>query len=369
MLMNPVLRQELSSYILLVDDRPENLLTLECVLADGKRKFVKAESGNEALKIALVEPLTLIMMDIQMPDMDGMETARLLRMNTRTRHIPILFVSAINPNEKHPIDEFEPGTADFLFKPLNLADTKAKVALFEKVWFARQEINQLKKTNERLTTSIEQFVYMVSHDLKTPLRALTNLAAWIGEDLDGTVNPNIKENLSLMKERAARMNLMIDAILEYSRTGRIQDAPQRTDVKQLVCSIFESLQPSGSFELRLDGTWPEIFTEKTKLEKVFRHLIQNALIHHDKNSGTISISCAMEGQFLRFSVADNGPGIKPIHHKTIFEMFQSLSPKNDKNTAGAGLAIAKKILDDMGCYITVEENEPRGSIFTFSWAL
>jgi two-component system sensor histidine kinase/response regulator len=362
-------KREFISKILIVDDRPENLLTLESVLGNDKRKFFKASSGNEALKIALNEPLNLIMMDIQMPDMDGLETSRLLRLNTRTRHIPILFVSAINATEKHPIDGFEPGTVDFLFKPLNLNDTKAKVAIFEKIWMTQQELAALKKNHEKVSRDFDKFVYMASHDLKTPLRALTNLASWIKEDLSNDTNQNVKENLTLMTERITRINLMIEGLLEYSRAGRIQESPEYTNVKQLVTNLFESLQPSGKFTLNITGSWPEILTEKIKLEKIFRQLINNIFLHHDKTEGSVTVDCQAEATQAVYTVTDDGPGIKPVHYQAVFEMFQTLHPKDVKNNPGTGLAIIKKIIEDYGGTISVKAAEPRGAAFTFSWPL
>lgn len=360
-------KTETQSIILLVDDRAENLLTLEGVLKNEMRTFFKAESGNEALKIALREPLTLILMDIQMPEMDGIETSRLLRMNPRTKHIPILFVSAINPNEKISLDEFEPGTVDFLFKPLNLQDTKTKVTLFEKIFAHRNETEKLRRINQKLAKDFDRFIYMVSHDLKAPLRAITNLSSWIGEDLGNTTNSNVTENLALMRERVSRLNLMLEGILEYSRAGRIEESPTLTNTRELVHSVFESLQPSDSFKLFLNGNWPVIYTEKTKLEKVFRQLIQNAIIHHDKMEGTITLQAGQNNQRILFSVSDDGPGINPIHYKSVFEMFQTLLPQDDRSNPGTGLPIAKKIIEDLGGTISILPNKPHGVTFQFTW--
>ncbi len=363
----PIRSLEKERAILLVDDRPENLLTLESVLNNGKRRFIKAESGNEALKIALQEPISLILMDIQMPEMDGIETSQLLRLNPRTRHIPILFVSAINPKERHPLEGFEPGTVDFLFKPLNLEETRTRVAHFEKLWDFRQEAMKRTAMHEKLSKEFDRFVYMVSHDLKAPLRAITNLASWIGEDLGNTAQANVMENLGLLQERVTRLNHMIDGILEYSRTDRIQESPVQTDLKKLVAGIFEGLQPSSSFSIEFTGNWPVVLTEKTKLEKVFRQLLRNSLIHHDKTEGVVKAGIEQKGNWLQFQVSDDGPGIKPVHYKTIFEMFQTLQSRDEKNHAGAGLAVARKIIEDLGGSITAGACEPRGTVFTFTW--
>lgn len=353
--------------ILLVDDRPENLLTLESILTSDNRIFYKAESGNEALKIALNESLTIIMMDIQMPEMDGIETSRLLRLNPRTRHIPILFVSAINPKEKYPLVGFEPGTVDFLFKPLDIEDTRTKVAIFENLVRTNNELQEMKKKTEHLTTDFNRFVYMVSHDLKTPLRALTNLASWIEEEMPENSPGSIKENLSLLKDRVLRMNLMIDGVLEYSRVGRIQEQPERIDVRKLVHTLFESLQPSSGFHLETTGTWPTLFTERIKLEKIFLNLIGNAIQHHDDTQGKIIVNCLSSERMVTYTVSDDGPGIKPLHHESIFEMFQVLHSKDSNPTIGAGLAITKKIIEEQGGTISVQSNDRNGTTFIFTW--
>ncbi len=360
-----IITMQPESVILLVDDRPENLLTLECVLESSTRKFHRAVSGNEALKIALQEPLTLIMMDIQMPDMDGFETARLLRMNPRTSHIPIIFVSAINPKEKVSLEAFESGTVDFLFKPLNLADTKSKVAMFEKLWFNQEEIKRLRMAYERLSRDFSQFVFIASHDLKTPLRAINNLADWISDDLKAIRHDDISENLQLMKERVAKMNTMIDGILDYSRAGNIQEAPETTDLAQLVQAVFERVEAGSGFTLELSGSWPNVVIQKIKLEKIFWHLLSNACTHHHAGTGHIVVCCRPSQGRLVFSVSDDGPGINPIHHKAVFEMFHVLHPA--LNTAGTGLAIVKKIVCDAGEDITIRPNSPSGTVFTFGW--
>src|SRR6185436_18990308 len=159
----------LKSYsILVVDDRMENLLTLENVIEKEGRRIIKAGSGNEALKIALSEKIDLILLDVQMPEMDGYEAADLLRMNPKTKNVPIIFVSAVSRNEKGPVNKYEEGTVDFLFKPLDIHETKSKVALFEKIFIANTEKKKCKETFELAVKEMDQFVYIVSHDVKAP---------------------------------------------------------------------------------------------------------------------------------------------------------------------------------------------------------
>lgn len=362
-------KQSFLSTILLVDDRPENLLVLENVLENGKRKFISVASGNEALKVALKEPLSLILMDIQMPDMDGIETSRLLRLNPRTSHIPIIFVSAIDPKEKQNLNEFEAGTVDFLIKPLDISDTQIKVAFFENLLMKQQELNQIKKELEASKESFERFVYLISHDLKTPLRALTNIASWINDDLGETNNQPVKENLCLLKDRVSRLNYMIDAIMEYSRAGKNQEEKTTILFKEFLFGIFETIPNAQLFKLEVVADEKSIYSEKQKLEKIFRQLLTNAVEHHDKKEGNITVSFITENGQAIFSVADDGPGIKTIHQKTIFELFQTLVPKDEKQNTGAGLAIVKKEVTHRGGCIYVENNNITGSKFVFSWPL
>ena len=140
--------------ILLVDDIPANLLTLEGILEDESRILIKAFSGNEALKLLMEEPIDLILLDIQMPDMDGVEVAQLLRANPKTKHIPIIFVSAIAKSERPTLEEFEIGSFDFVPKPLDIEETQKIVSIFEfgcryKLKYREQE-EKLKKLNEHL---------------------------------------------------------------------------------------------------------------------------------------------------------------------------------------------------------------------------
>lgn len=127
--------------ILIVDDRPENLLTLESVIEKPGRNIIKASGGNEALRLAIKEDIGLIMLDIQMPDIDGVEVAMLLRSNKKTKHIPIIFVSAVSKSERPLMHQFEEGTIDCLYKPLDMEDTKLKVALFENMYHLTKKKN------------------------------------------------------------------------------------------------------------------------------------------------------------------------------------------------------------------------------------
>jgi two-component system, sensor histidine kinase and response regulator len=351
--------------ILIVDDRPENLLTLESIIEKEGRNIVKAAGGNEALRIAIKEDVGLILLDIQMPDIDGLEVAQLLRSNNRTRHIPIIFVSAVTRNEKPCLTAFEEGTVDCLYKPLDLEETQSKVAVFEQIYRLRSEKNEMTAKAEKLNRNLEQFVYIISHDLKAPLRAIDNLSNWIADDLGPNAEPNTIENLSLLRSRVTRLSSLLEGVLDYSRSGKIAEAPGDIDVSQMAQATFEAMIPPDGFRLEV-GALPIIRAERTRVYKVLYHLINNAIIHHhDVSNGRVKIDCISSPKNHTFSIADNGPGIKIQYSEKIFEIFSTLKSKDEKETTGVGLSIVKKVLDDIGQTIWLENSE-QGSLFKFT---
>ena len=365
----PTFAREDKMNILLVDDRPENLLTLESILEREDRCILKASGGNEALRMAIKENIGLILLDIQMPDIDGVEVARLLRSNNRTRHIPIIFVSAVSKSERPCLEGFEEGTIDCLSKPLNLEETKSKVQLFEKIYRLQQQNAALEKNCQQINQHLDHFVYIVSHDLKAPLRAIDNLATWINDDLAGNGNSNVTENLVLMRNRVTRMSSLLEGLLEYSRSGRIADEPASLDLNQMVHGIFETLEPPPGFQLKVKEL-PEVIGSQEKFYKVFFHLINNAIMHHHQpEQGLIQIDAQVSSDNIIFSIEDNGPGIPLQFHQKVFDLFATLKSKDEVETTGVGLAVVKKIVNDSSQKVWIEDGSNGGTIFRFSYSL
>ncbi|MBL0339802.1 MAG: response regulator [Bacteroidetes bacterium] len=367
---NPVSKiSERVMNILIVDDRPENLLTLESVIEKCGRNIIKAAGGNEALRLAIKEDIGLILLDIQMPDIDGVEVAGLLRSNSKTRHIPIIFVSAVSKSERPLMNQFEEGTVDCLYKPLDLEDTKIKVAVFERLYHLSMEKREAEKTIEKLNKQHEQFVYFVSHDLKSPLRAMDNLTNWITDDLGNAMDPNTSENLLLLRSRLNRMSALLEGLLDYSRSGRIAEALVEMDLNQLTHGIFESIEGAAGFKFQTDNL-PVILCQRTRIYKIFYNLIVNAIDHHhNPGDGAIEVACEKSVNEYIFKVTDNGPGIKPQYHSQVFELFKTLKSKDEKETTGVGLTIVQKLIEDAGGRIWIENIEAEGTVVKFSWPI
>jgi two-component system sensor histidine kinase/response regulator len=353
--------------ILLVDDRTENLLSLESILEQDGRKIYKASSGNDALRIALNEDIGLILLDVQMPEMDGFEVARLLKENSKTRDIAIIFVTAISKEEKFTIQGYEEGAVDYLHKPLEINIVKAKVAVFEKLYLQKVDLQRYAEKIEAINKQLDEFVYIVSHDLKAPLRGLASLSTFMEDELGPDTKPEVSDILTMMKSRTARMQNLIDGILHYSRLGNTSMEKEAVDVKELINNIIDLISPPENIKIETSDNLPVLNTEKIKLHEVFQNLISNGIKYNDKEKGEVKISCEDCGDHFLFTIKDNGMGIKPEHREKIFGIFQTLQPKDKVESTGIGLTIVKKIIEQQNGKITIDSEFGKGSSFIFTW--
>jgi signal transduction histidine kinase len=221
----------------------------------------------------------------------------------------------------------------------------------------------LKRSNEEL----DHFAYITSHDLRAPLRGIANLSLWIEEDMGDQFTPEAHRQMEMLRGRVHRMEAMIDGILEYSRVGRVKVTSERIDVRRLLEEVIDLLAPSPRFTVEIGGGMPVVHGHKLRLQQVFLNLIGNAIKHHDKPAGRIVVGCSDVGEFLEFSVCDDGPGIEPQYFEKIFVIFQTLQPRDKVEGTGVGLSVVKKIVEDEGGAITVESEVGRGTTFRFTW--
>jgi PAS domain S-box-containing protein len=224
-------------------------------------------------------------------------------------------------------------------------------------------LHNLEKTNKEL----DQFAYVVSHDLKAPLRAIGNLSSWIEEDLGDAYQGDIKNNFNIIKGRVERMENLINGILDYSRATRREGEESSVPVELLLKDTLELLSPPANFKIEINKEMPILYTERTKLQQVFANLIDNAFKHNDKLEGSLKIYARELPTWYEFTVEDNGPGIEKMYHDKIFVIFQVLQARDHKESTGVGLAIVKKIIDEMGASIQVESNPGEGARFIFTW--
>ncbi len=251
-----------------------------------------------------------------------------------------------------------------------------------------EENQRLRQENERLARELEEqaresssllrrltgineelshFAYVVSHDLKAPLRGITLLAQWLCEDYGEKLGPEAKEQIALLQSRVRRMHNLIDGVLQYSRVGRIREDMVAVNLNELMPALLDTVAPPAHIRITADPDLPTLTGEKTRILQVFQNLLSNAVKFMDKPRGEIHVGCVPEGEYWRFSVTDNGPGIEEKHFERIFRIFQTLAPRDEYESTGIGLALVKKIVELYGGQIGVKSEVGKGSTFFFTF--
>jgi len=234
-----------------------------------------------------------------------------------------------------------------------------KERLVEQVETANQEMAKVNK-------ELRDFAYVVSHDLKAPLRGIKTLADWIVADYADRLDDEGKEQLRLLVNRVDRMHTLIDGILQYSRVGRICEEKEPVDLEKLVPQIVDLLAPPEHIEITICDDLPVVPFERTRMTQIFQNLLSNAIKYNDKPQGRIHVGCHAEEGHWTFRVSDNGLGIDEKYHQKIFQLFQTLCPRDQYESTGIGLTLVKKIVESYGGRIWVESRLGEGSTFFFT---
>ena len=239
-----------------------------------------------------------------------------------------------------------------------------------------RDITDRKRMEEKQATLLEQlesinkelkdFAYIVSHDLKAPLRGIKTLADWISTDFADKLDEDGREQIGLLSGRVDRMHNLIDGVLEYSRVGREKVKRVRVNLNELVSEVIEMIAPPENIEITVENEIPVVECEETRIMQVFQNLLSNAVKYMDKPKGRVKVGCVEEDGFWKFSVADNGPGIEEKYFEKIFQIFQTLSPRDEFESTGVGLSVVKKIVELFGGKIWVESKLGEGSTFFFT---
>jgi light-regulated signal transduction histidine kinase (bacteriophytochrome) len=268
----------------------------------------------------------------------------------------------------HLIQEDEESTERFKQQELTLVDL---ADIIQKEIERRKEAEAKQKhymqNLERTNRELDQFAYVVSHDLKAPLRAIASLSEWIEEDSAEQLTAESKSNLELLRGRALRMESLIHGILAYSKAGKKRDEKIEVDTNNLLEDIIDSLNPSDNITVHLAENMPIVEAETIKLQQVFSNLISNAIKYMDKEQGEISIGYIPLPDSYQFYIQDNGPGIEKEYQERVFMIFQTLSTRDEVESTGIGLSIVKKIVEEHGGKVWIDSEKGKGCKFSFTW--
>lgn len=220
---------------------------------------------------------------------------------------------------------------------------------------------------ERSNRELDEFAYVASHDLRSPLEGIASLAAWIEEDSGAQLPESSRRHLDQIQQRVHRLQTLLDDLLQYSRAGRRETGLETVEVSGLTRDVITLLNPPPGFRIDIGASMPVLETFRTPLQQVLQNLIGNAIKHHDREEGLIQVNAEEIGKWWSFTVADDGPGIDPAFHDRIFMMFETLRPRDRVEGSGMGLAIIRKLVETYGGQITVDSEVGKGARFTFTW--
>ena len=401
--------------ILLVDDREDNLFSIETILEPDGYKFVKANSGRQALKILLTEfDFALILMDVKMPNLNGFETASLIYEREKLRHIPIVFITANNYGEENIFKGYRTGAVDYIYKPINPELLRAKVSVFVELYqkthrlLAQEqklvainknlqlEIQERKASEEKVkdlnrqlleniarlesaNKDLDRFAFMASHDLQEPLRKIRIFSDLLHVKYKDMMDDDGKLHITRIQGAAERMQALIKDILTFSKISVEKGMFVRTSLNTVVDDVMNELDSTVQekhAKITVDKL-PVLQVNPGLIRPLFYNLISNALKYCKKNEPpVVSIRSEMpsgsengkpqEHRYCRIFIQDNGIGFDQKYAEEIFGMFKRLHLNTEYEGTGIGLALCKKIVEEHNGFISAKSRVNEGSTFIIS---
>ncbi|WP_137171783.1 response regulator [Massilia sp. HP4] len=383
--------------ILVVNDDPASLLALTSLLDgradEGNYSVLSARSGQEALRQVLLHDFAVILLDVNMPGMDGFETAEAIHQRARSADIPIIFVTAFLADEIDRLKAYQRGAADFLFTPVIPQILHAKVSVFVTLAMKNEELkrqaeklsqhaSELTATNRRLVREMEErraaerkshakdeFLAMLGHELRNPLSAITSASSLIG--LPGAAPDTVARARAIIQRQSQHLSRIVDDLLDLSRamSGKILLARQSTDLSRLVASCLETFRATGrtnGYQLAVDLAPGWVDGDPTRLEQIVSNLLDNAL-KYTPSGGSIDLKLARAGDDVVFSVRDSGVGIPPELLPQVFDVFVqgAISIDRSQGGLGIGLSLVRRLVELHGGSVAADSpGAGLGSSFT-----
>jgi signal transduction histidine kinase len=398
--------------ILLVDDREDNLMAIESILSADGYKFVKANSGREALKVLLAEyDFAMILMDVKMPNLNGFETASLIYEREKLKHIPIIFITAHSYGDENIFKGYRAGAVDYIYKPINPELLRAKVSVFIDLYkknhqlIAQEqkliainknleaEISERKHSEEKVKAlnlqllqnidkleiankDLDRFAFMASHDLQEPLRKIRTFGDRVASKYNSILDDDGKKYLERMQNAAQRMQSLIQDILTFSKISVQEKQFVVSDLNSILGEVIAELEiPIREKDFRIETeNLPTLAVNPGLIRPLFLNLISNAIKYSRKDVKPYVKIHADNGdsrdpKYCRIFFEDNGIGFDQKYSEQVFRMFTRLHQRNEVEGTGIGLALCKKIVEEHNGFISVRSKENEGSVFIVSLPL
>ncbi len=395
--------------VLLVDDRPENLLALEAILEPLGQDLVRADSGPEALRKVLSTEFAAILLDVQMPVMNGFEVAEIIKSRERSRTIPIIFLSAINKEDAYVFKGYSMGAVDYVFKPFNPDVLRSKVAVFVDLYMKQREIQrqgdllrdsqkreldlehrtslleaearsaaQLSQMNEELhrrQLALEQamgarnrFYASMSHELRTPINAVIGYSTLMIDNIYGPLNAKQKEGLQRTLKAARHLLELVNDVLDLSKieAGKIELSLQPVMWPSIVEDLFITVRPladdyGSTLSIEMEGESFNTVSDPRRVRQILLNLLSNAIKFGEGKP--IKVACKrIQNGGVQIEVTDEGMGIAQEDATRIFEEFVQVSESKQPGT-GLGLPISRRLAQLLDGSLTVQSSLGSGSTF------
>jgi signal transduction histidine kinase len=376
--------------VLLVDDRPDNLLAVRAVLEPLGLDLVEAASGEEALRHLLAGEFALIILDVQMPVLDGFETARLIRGRERTRYVPIIFLTAISGEPEHYQRGYESGAVDYVYKPFEPEILRAKVSVFSELWTrgatieAQREqlagrLAELDEAHaglaaqavelERSNAALERFAEVVGVELREPLHTVAGLLDLLDDRHAGALSDEGRTLLARALAGTDRARSIVGSLLDYARasTGELQR--DRVPLAEVLAEAEADSGPQlaeAKAEVVADGL-PLVAGDRRQLLELLTQLLDNAVRYRGVAPPVVTVAAETVPGGVRVTVADNGPGVPETDLPRLFTAFARPVPAatTSERGAGLGLALCRRIVERHGGMIWAERGADGGLVVCF----
>ena len=368
--------------ILIVDDREENLLTLEGILDNPELNVIKALSGNEALGLLLEHDISMILLDVQMPEMDGFETAEIIRSNERTKHIPIIFVTAISKQREHVFKGYQTGAVDYLYKPLDLEILRSKILAYikffkqkfeveqtkEKLEKTIQELNKAKQIAEEATLAKSFFLANMSHEIRTPMNGILGFTSLLEEQ--NLPQDKINRYVKIINRSGNRLLNIINNLIDISKieARQMEVSLETYDLNEQLHYLFEFFKPETDKKNLMLSVSPDvknkpllINSDKEKVYAILTNLVKNSIKYTHKGEIKFGYVLKEDGRdrVIEFFVKDTGIGIEQENLDKVLEPFFTTKPVG-KGT-GLGLSLCFGIIEAHGGRLEISSQRNKGT--------